>query len=147
MFPKNKKIGIDLDETIASVFEAAFEHTKAMYPHLSHLGFNDLTHHDWWKIDTLGLSKEEAIECWKKFGDINPLDIKITPVTQSQEALNLLKTHGYNLHAITGRDETTRRYSTETWIARHFPDTFESLTFTNYVHEGRIEKSEICKCL
>lgn len=85
MLPKNKKIGIDLDETIASVFEAVFEHTKIRYPRLSHLKFSDFTHHDWWKIDALGFSKEEAIECWRQFGDINPLDTKISPVPLSQE--------------------------------------------------------------
>lgn len=147
MFPKNKKIGIDLDETIACVFEAVLEHTKTIHPNLSHLKFDDLIHHDWWKIDALNLSKDETIACWKKFGDINPLDSKIFPVIQSQEALHLLKTQGYNLHAITGRHEATRRQSTEAWITRHFPDIFESLTFTNSVYEGRIEKSEICKRL
>lgn len=85
MFPENKKIGIDLDETIACVFEAVLEYTKILRPHLSHLKFNDLTNHDWWNIDVLNFSKEEAIECWRQFGDTNPLDTKISPVPLSQE--------------------------------------------------------------
>ncbi|HBB27266.1 TPA: hypothetical protein DCZ36_02080 [Candidatus Gracilibacteria bacterium] len=148
MFPENKKIGIDLDETIASVFEAVFEYTKTFHPHLLHLKFSDFTHHDWWKIDALGFSKEEAIACWKKFDEINPLDTKISPVPLSQEGIRLLKEHGYKLHAITGRSESSRRQSTEAWINRHFPDVFESLTFTNHVKmEGKIHKSEVCKRL
>lgn len=85
MFPENKKIGIDLDETIASVFEAVFEHTKILHPHLSHLKFDDLTHHDWWNVEALNFSKDEAIECWRQFGETNPLDIKISPVPLSQD--------------------------------------------------------------
>lgn len=67
MFPENKKIGVDLDETIACVFEAVFEYTKILHPELSNLNFDILSNHDWWKIEALGLSKDETIRCWEQF--------------------------------------------------------------------------------
>lgn len=133
MLPENKKIGVDLDETIASVFEAVFEYTKTMHPHLSHLKFDDLTHHDWWNIEALNFSKDEAIECWRQFEKINPLDIKISPIPMSQEGIRLLKTYGYTLYTITGRTESLRRQDTEAWLQRHFLDVFENIVFTNHV--------------
>jgi len=148
MFPKNKKIGIDLDETIASVFEAVLEYTKILHPRLSHARFEDLTHHDWWKIDMFEFSRDEALNCWRTFDKENILDRKIAPVFLSQEGARLLISHGYSLYGITGRSESSRREATEAWINRHFPNIFTSLTFTNHTEpDKRIEKSEVCKNL
>jgi hypothetical protein len=148
MFPKNKKIGIDLDETIASVFEAVLEYTKTLHPRLSHVCFEDLTHHDWWKIDMFEFSRDEALECWRTFDKENILDKKISPVFLSQEGVHLLISQGYSLYGITGRSESSRREATEIWIDCHFPDIFTSITYTNHTElDKRIEKSEVCKRL
>lgn len=65
MFPKNKKIGIDIDETIAASFSGLFEYCKTKKG--VNAEWEDFTEFDLCKIPAFHLTKEEESELWKEF--------------------------------------------------------------------------------
>ncbi len=142
----SKKIGIDIDETIAASFLPILEHVNACSWRTA--AFEDLIHHDWWDIPHIQppFGKEEIVWYFQSF-DIKFADHhNILPISWSQEVLQSLQSRGYELVAITGRNEEYSKAGTNRWIMRHFPDLFTSVHFTNHISTTiRKNKSTICK--
>ncbi len=140
--PNRMRIGIDIDETIASTFAPAFLFARERYGFDAE--FDDLTHHDWSNVEKLGLSKEEEVRVFREFYAHAGHD-GVLPVEGSVEGCRRLKAAGHELFAITGRSESERE-PTERWLSRHFPDTFFDLAFTGHLSTGgRTPKSEVCR--
>jgi uncharacterized HAD superfamily protein len=135
------RIGIDIDETIASTFEPAFHYAKAK--HGFDAEFDDLTHHDWANVEKLGISKEEERRIFYEFYHKAGNDA-VLPIPGSVEGCRRLKAAGHELFAITGRSDHVRK-PTEEWIARHFPNLFSEIVFTNHNSETAVLKSEVCR--
>lgn len=92
--------------------------------------------------DDLGVSLEESIEHVYSF---NAADhSQIAPLEGTAEAITRLSER-FNLNLVTARHP---QFETNTlgWIDRHFPETFDSVTFIGYaaIMETPRTKAEIC---
>lgn len=148
MFPKNKKIGIDIDETLATTFETIFNSAKDQY------GWTVWYHetvrfHDWWNIPELGITKEQAFKIFDDYFQNNPEDRTIYIVEGAKEWIAQLLSMGYEVPVITARTESTRWDATRKWLKRNFPNIpKEHLYFTNHYHTEKVlSKWEVCKNL
>lgn len=122
MSSQNRKIGIDLDETIAWSFEPMIRHINQKYG--SALELDHLTHHDWWTIPDFPIDSPTIIQEWNILGVLDPFEERFLPVTGSREVLSSLKGDGYELHIITARNEANRKETTQKWVDRNFPGIF-----------------------
>lgn len=146
MLPENKRIGIDLDETIAWSFEPMIRHINQKYG--SSLELDHLTHHDWWTIPDFPIDSSTVTQEWSILGALDPFEERFLPVIGSKEVLSFLKKSGYELHIITARNEATRKETTRKWVDRNFPGIFSGIHFSSHYSDGdRRNKSEICKML
>ncbi|NCP77494.1 hypothetical protein GW819_02170 [Candidatus Gracilibacteria bacterium] len=145
MFPKNKKIGIDLDETIARSFEPMICHINQKYG--SALEFEHIIHHDWWTIPGFPIDSAAIVKEWEILLASDPSESKFLPVSGSRESLLSLKEAGYELHVITARNELERKIGTNMWIEENFPGIFSGVHFSSHYSDDRRSKSEICKML
>ena len=144
----NKRIGIDIDETIAATFETVLNYAKSKYPSIAYCDFNSLTNHDWWLIPEFeSIAQKDVMEVFRDYNKFDTLHVGIFPVDHSMRGIDFLKEQGYSLFAITGRDEKNSYDATIHWLDRHFPGIFEQVVFTNHNTEGanRRNKSEICR--
>lgn len=143
---RNKKIGIDLDETIVHSFEPMIRHINKKYG--SALELDHLIHHDWWTISGFPIDMATIVHEWEILSIMDPSENNFLPVSESKEVLLSLKEAGYELHIITARNEVTRKKSTQTWIDRNFPGIFSWIHYSSHYSDGdRRDKSEICKLL
>lgn len=141
------KIGIDIDETIAALYEAVLNHGKRSHPSIEHFTTDMLTHDNWWTIPGFDLTKEQSIGMFPIYEKFDPAHERVSPIPNSVEGIGFLKKQGYSLSAITGRNEEYTKNSTFHWLDRHFPNTFSEVVFTNHSSGNgtRRNKSEVCK--
>jgi hypothetical protein len=87
MLPGNKKIGIDIDETIAASFLPLLEHINEESGR--NTTFDDLIYHDWWDIPHIEprLEKEEVIAYIQSFDAKFHDHRNILPIEGSQDIL------------------------------------------------------------
>lgn len=85
----NKRIGIDLDETIAQSFEPMIGHINQKYG--SALQFDQLVHHDWWTIPEFPIDSPTIVQEWNILGTLDPFEDRFLPVVGSREVLLSLK--------------------------------------------------------
>lgn len=146
MFPENKKIGVDIDETIAQSFLPLLEYINQESGR--NIAFDDLTHHDWENIPHIEprLEREEIITYIQSFDSLFHDHRNTLPVEGSQYMLQQFQSIGYELIAITGRNEEYAKPGTMLWIDKYFPNVFTSVHFTSHISKTlRKNKSVVCK--
>jgi len=141
MKEKNERLGIDLDDVLGP-FTAAFVafHNKR---YKTNLTLNDFKSPSYKKaLGTSGWeTKSRVLEFYlsEEFQETQPFP-------EAVQAIKELSSMGYKMEVITSRPDIVERI-TKQWIAKHFPDCFETVHFVNTFmgKRGSRKKSEVCK--
>lgn len=135
-------LGVDIDDVIADFVSTLVLFHNHFYG--SNLTKNDFFSCDFW--DVWGGSKEDAVRKVDEMFNNPNYFAKIPIIEQSFSSLTVLKKQGFCLYAITGRRNNMINQTLE-WLAKHFPEIFSDVFFSNsYCPEGKDKKkSEICK--
>ena len=132
-------IGIDVDEVLAELLEAFLEYHN--YTYGTKYTKKDMFSYSFHKV--LGGTEEESKQKVLDFFTTDFLNNTGLVAGAKEGIASLAKEH--RLSIITARSEMIRQ-QTEQLIARHFPNYFSTVAFTNQWHgNGKIRrKSEIC---
>ena len=140
---KNKTIWVDLDEVLAELLDFILEYND--YKIWSYeINRNDIKDYYIHKIKWVNITKEEAIDWFRKpmFDDID--NLKVLPILWAKERLLEFKNEWYRLVILTARIEELFWEYTKIWINNHFKDIFDDIIFADHFHEKHKEKSELC---
>jgi uncharacterized protein len=133
------KIGIDVDDVLAAFLESflLFYNTK----HNTSYRTQQFRSYQLW--ETLGGTRADAIVAVHEFYS-SPYFASIAPVDGAKDAIDILRQQ-HELHVVTSRQELVR-LRTESWLSTHFPNAFQTCTFTNsYTDKGKeVRKSQVC---
>lgn len=142
MKSENKKIGVDIDDTLLDfVGTYILYHNQFYIPPLKKEDFKSYAFNQ-----SIGETMEDTIGRINKFYEA-PLFNEVLPLPNSVEIINLLKQKGYELFVITSRPDFIKN-ETEEWINKYFPEKFSNIFFSyNYYTQrknGGKSKAEIC---
>ncbi len=135
---KKLKIGIDVDEVLASLMTRL----NSFYNEIHGTNFHIEDYHSYNLEDTWGGDNESAVGIVNKFYN-SPYFDGIRPLNKSQEVIEQLSRKN-QLMVITSRPDFIKE-KTEEWVKKYFPRQFEKIICTGrYVSSFRHVKSDIC---
>jgi len=138
-----KTIWVDLDEVLAELLDFVLEYNdyKIWLYKINRDNIKDYYIH---KIEWLNITKEKAIEWFRKpmYQDLE--NCNMLPIIWAKERLLELKNDWYRLVVLTARIEELFWEYTRVWIDNYFKDIFDDIIFADHFHEKHKEKSELC---
>lgn len=139
----NKIIAVDIDEVLSETLKSMLK--KHKYKFNNHkVEWEDLVDYNVWNIESLWLTKNQAIRIFARFQLWSWLFNKIEPVQWAKKNIQRLKEQWYKFYAITAR-LTVLKPATLLWLNRHFFWCFEKVIFANFFTKWEKKKSDICK--
>ena len=136
------RIGVDLDDTLASCIEYFIDFYNHKYG--TEFIIDDLKVYEFW--ETFGCSKESMMDDFAEFYAHPVLD-KLTPVEGSVQATERLKQE-HDLYVITARPSYMGD-KTKKWIESNYGTCFKDIICTDQVFEkdNARKKSDVCNDL
>lgn len=147
LFVHHTRIGIDLDEVLASTFLGSIEfaHTRGQALHWK--TFEDICEHDFFLDPVLKMTLEESEELWHDYW-YAPYGPKNAPVVPGAiDGVDALLQAKKQIYVITARDgaDSMKYTGTLLWMKTHFPGIAkEDIFFANHLTSEEILKSTIC---
>lgn len=149
LFQKHTRIGLDLDETLASTFPGmiAYAHQQGKLHHIK--SPKDITKHD---ASWLGenITHEEACELWEGYGQSTMDPLHVPLVDGAHTWVHLLLDQGKECFIVTARSdhEAWKLERTLSWMQNYFPHfPRESVHFVNHFSTDARPKSAVCRDL
>lgn len=139
----NKIIAVDIDEVLSETLKSMLKKHKYMFNNHK-VAWEDLVDYNVWNIESLWLTKNQAIRIFARFQLWSWLFNKIEPVQWAKKNIQRLKEQWYKFYAITAR-LTVLKPATLLWLNRHFFWCFEKVIFANFFTKWEKKKSDICK--
>jgi len=139
----NKIIAVDIDEVLSETLKSMLKKHKYTINHRK-IAWEDLTNYNVWDIESLWLSKKQAIRMFATFQLWSGLFNKIEPVQWAKKNIKKLKEQWYKFYAITARLSILKP-ATLLWLNKHFYWCFEKVIFANFFTKWEKKKSDICK--
>lgn len=140
------KLAIDIDDVLSDSLTALITFHNETYG--SSYTDENILEFSYWGF--LGAKREEANKKYFEFTD-SPYFFETKPLKGAVEAMKTLSARGHELYVITGRPLFVKE-KTELWLAKHFPNIFQELFWTNarldktdYSSYWGRPKAEICK--
>ena len=136
---ENKKIGVDIDEVLASLIHELTNFYNSIYK--TNFSFED--YHTYDLEDTWGGTKERSVKIVDNF--YSSLFFRnIKPIDGSQKSIKVLSGK-HDLIAITSRPNFMQR-ETESWIEKYFPRQIKKIICTGqyFLKQNKISKSDVC---
>jgi uncharacterized protein len=135
-----KVIAIDIDEVLGTFADGFTEYHNEKYG--TEVNVSDIEDYHGFNVN-FGIEQKEigkrVMDFWQETESKT-----IFPIEGAKEALKKLKEEGNILHVITARPETAKEL-TNKWLDEHFPDLFESITFTSHFSSDNPKtKGEVC---
>jgi uncharacterized HAD superfamily protein len=139
-FMKKLIITVDYDDVIVPTAELTLRHYNEVYGtklELKDFYSNDLSA---WNVpdEATAIARVESYAMTDEFQHAEPL-------VDAVEVIRRLSKY-HELHIVTGRADFLTR-ATTSMLAKHFPDIFQSIEFTNFFCEKARPKAEVCRSL
>ena len=140
---KKPVLVVDLDEVVVETAQNIIDHYNSSYgTNVTLDQYYSADYAETWEAP----DRATAIKRVHKYLETDEY-FNLKPTQEAIDVIRKLKLK-YELHILTGRADFTEA-ATRKWLARHFPDIFDSVTFTNYfdLSGKRLSKGVICKQL
>lgn len=129
-------VAVDIDEVLCPFLVPMLKHNRAKIPNQKF---------PYVFKDVLGITEKESQKMVYDFYASKEFS-ELEPIEGSKNGLVYLKTLGYDIYAVTGRQDIVRN-TTETWLQKHFPWVMKDLIMTNSYTPHEVNKADICKSL
>ncbi len=140
---KGKTIWVDLDEVLAELLDFVLEYNN--YKIWSYkIKKDEIKDYYIHKIKWLDITKQEAVEWFRKPMHEDIKDCNILPIKWAKDRLLELKNSWYRLVILTARIEELFWEYTNVWINNYFKGIFDEIIYADHFHKKHKEKSELC---
>lgn len=138
-------VAVDIDDVLVPHGDVLIDHLNGKFKIEADIqGFFSLDE----LMDAYGRSRQEIKTKIHDFLESEEF-ARMEPTEESVWAIDRLKQH-YDLTIVTARPGITHNM-TKDWLEQHFPDTFQSINFTNMDYEWgtlkKVSKRNVCESL
>lgn len=131
-----KVVAVDIDEVLCPFLVPMFKYNRAKVPTYKF---------PYVYKDILGITEKESQRMVYDFYASKDF-ATLQPIQGAKKGLMYLKDLGYDVYAVTGRQDIVRS-CTEVWLDKHFPFMIKDLILTNSFTPHEVNKADLCKGL